>query len=60
MTLSDWQGGVMWSASAITAADWPAGGPWLILVYSVTPKLAAQRDLESHITIAIPNASSAK
>jgi hypothetical protein len=37
-----------------------ANGPWLIFVYSVTPTLAAQRDLESRITIGSPDASPAK
>jgi hypothetical protein len=29
-------------------------GPWLILVYSITPTPALQRDLDAHITIAPP------
>ena len=31
-----------------------ASGPWLILVYSVTPTPALQRDLDAHITIGLP------
>jgi hypothetical protein len=37
-----------------------ASGPWLIFVYSVTPTPAAQRDLESHIAIGIPDPTPAK
>jgi hypothetical protein len=35
-------------------------GPWLILVYSVTPTPALQRDLDARITIGMPGAHSAK
>jgi hypothetical protein len=35
-------------------------GPWLIFVYSVTPTAAAQRDLESRITIETPSVDAAK
>jgi hypothetical protein len=34
-----------------------ASGPWLIFVYSVTPTHAAQRELESRITIGMPDSS---
>jgi hypothetical protein len=37
-----------------------ASGPWLVLVYSVTPNPAAQRDLEAHITIGTPDLRSAE
>jgi hypothetical protein len=37
-----------------------ASGPWLILVYSVTPTPALQRDLDARIAIATPEAASAK
>jgi hypothetical protein len=32
-------------------------GPWLILVYSITPTPALQRDLDAHITIGLPEAA---
>ena len=35
-------------------------GPWLILVFSVTPTPALQRDLDAHITIGLSEAHSAK
>jgi len=37
-----------------------SSGPWLILVYSVTPTPALQRDLDAHITIGLPEFHSAK
>jgi hypothetical protein len=37
-----------------------SSGPWLIFIYSVTPSHAAQRELESHISIGEPNPSSKK
>ena len=37
-----------------------ASGPWLILVYSVTPAPAVQRELDAHIAIGVPEVRSAK